>query len=271
MPSSACVTDRFAGARRVHVPVRSSTAPSTSSVCWPTAGCGPCTAGVGAPCNRNEMPAWRTGPCTGSSTTTDIPLLITCSSSSASCAWRTGAIAISLAQNWSSRSWRFIAPDRVADHVVERLAAGRVPFEVGRVDAQDLPDDAAVLAPTAGEVHRVHPQAVGALVDAGPRLEPDLEPRLDPVLGVLPQLRGEREHALVQRRLHPLPAPGELARVRARRGSPPRVRYDAAMLGSGACRKIGPSRKPGCSYCMPERACTSRSMAGRSAASVVRG
>ena len=110
MPSSACVTDRFAGRGSRARAGSFAVAASTSSVCWPTAGCGPCTAGVGAPCSRNEMPAWRTGPCTGSSTTTDIPLLITCSSSSASCAWRTGAIAISLAQNWSSRSWRFILP-----------------------------------------------------------------------------------------------------------------------------------------------------------------
>jgi hypothetical protein len=134
--------------------------------------------------------------------------------------------------------------DRVADHVLERLATGRVPLEVGGIDAEDLPDDAAILAPPSGEVHRA-PTAVGALVDAGTGLEADLEPWLDPVLGVLPQLGGERQHPLVQG-LDPLP--GVTPHV-ARRGSP----QGTAASSATACRRLGPSRNPGCSY-RPERA-----------------
>ena len=43
------------------------------------------------------------------------------------------------------------------------------------------------------------------------------------------------------------------------------TRYAAAMLGNGLCKKIGPSRHPGCSYCRPDRACTRASHPGRDA------
>ena len=215
MPSSACVTGPLrrsrARADRCRFVGRARRAPRRCAGRPPVAD--PAPAGVGAPCNRNEMPAWRTGPCTGIVDHHRHPVvddLLVLERLVRVPHRRDGDL---VGPELVEQVLALHPPDRVADQLVERLAPGRVPFEVGRIDAQDLPDDAAVLAPTAGEVHRVHPQAVGALVDARPRLEPDLEPRLHPVLGVLPQLRGEREHALVQRRLHPLPAPGELAHV----------------------------------------------------------
>ena len=107
------------------------------------------------------------------------------------------------------------ASDRVADDLVLGLVLRRVESERGRLgfDPEDAPDHAAVLAPPAGSVHRVDPQVVGALVDARLRIPADLHPRFGLDRRVLPQLRGEREHALVERRLHPLAPAGDLADV----------------------------------------------------------
>ena len=101
-----------------------------------------------------------------------------------------------------------VADERVVGQVLRGAGHGRRGF-----DPEDAPHHAAVLAPPAGRVHRVDPQAVGALVDARLRIPADLHPRFGFDRRVLPQLRGEREHTLVERCLHPLAPAGDLARV----------------------------------------------------------
>jgi hypothetical protein len=110
-----------------------------------------------------------------------------------------------------------VLPTDAAHAVAHQVVLGQVLRNVERafrgLDAEDPPDHAAVLAPPAGEVHRMHPQAVRALVDVGLRVTRDLEPGIGLDRRVLPELGREREHTLVERRLHPLAATGDLADI----------------------------------------------------------
>ena len=168
MPSSACVSDRFAGrASRA----RAGSSPPARRA--PRRCAGRPRVAVPAPpasarrAARNEMPACRTGPCTGSSTSTDMPLLIDL------------LVLERLVRVAHRRDRDLVGPELVEqvlalhapDRVADRSSSNAWPpvgfhSRSGGSMPEDLPDDAAVLAPTAGEVHRVHPQAVGALVDA---------------------------------------------------------------------------------------------------------